>query len=57
MNKCSHGDGVTVQVNGVPVDACVFEDVKKYRNVTVIVIKCKYCERVSHAWILQDNTE
>lgn len=55
--KCSYPDGVTVQMNGVPVDACVVEDVKKYRNVTVVESRCRFCGNISWSWKRQENTE
>ena len=70
MANCSHGDGVTVSIGGVPVDPCVYEDVfvnknatinvgdgKIYRNVTVIISKCIHCGHEDWSWIRQENTE
>jgi len=50
MNKCSHGDGVTVEVGGIPVDPCVYKEVETHHNCTVHVMKCVNCGHVEIEW-------
>ena len=57
MANCSHGDGVTVSIGGVPVDPCVYEDVRILRNVTLIISRCMYCGHEELSWKRQDDTE
>ena len=55
--RCSHGDGVTVKIGGIPVDPCEYEEVEAYRNVTVRVLRCKRCGHTEIEWERQENTE
>ena len=57
MANCSHGDGVTVQLNGVPVDACVYEEIQTFRHVTVHVFRCVRCGHIDIEWERQEDTE
>ena len=57
MSKCSFGDGVEMQICGVPVDPCSYETIETYRNVTVKVLRCTKCGHMELNWYMQDNTE
>lgn len=58
MGKCSFGEGIIIKPDGVnELDACIYEDIEKYSNVTVIVSRCKRCGHIEISWIRQDNTE
>lgn len=55
---CSWGKGVKVLPDGFnELDACVYEDIEQYKNVTVIISRCKKCGHIEVSWIRQDNTE
>lgn len=55
--KCSF-DGIEVRPDGVnALDPCLYEDVTMYKNVTVIVSKCKRCGHIELSWLRQENTE
>ncbi len=42
--KCSFPGGLTVRPDGVnELDPCVYEEVERYRNVTVSVLRCPKC--------------
>ena len=55
--RCSHGDGVTVSIAGVPVDPCVYKEIQTFRNVTVHILRCKRCGHTEIEWERQENTE
>lgn len=56
--KCSFGVGVKVLLDGVhELDPCIYEEIERYRNVTVIVSRCKRCGNIDISWIRQENTE
>ena len=57
MNRCNHGDGVTVSIGGVPVDPCLYAVTKRFRNATVIISECIYCGHIEVSWERQDDTE
>lgn len=57
MSRCNHGDGVTVSIGGILVDPCIMDDIKEYRNVTVVVSKCRFCGKITWSWKRQENTE
>ena len=40
--KCSFPDGIVIKPDGVnELDPCVYEEVERYRNCTVIVSRCQ----------------
>lgn len=56
MEKCKH-NGAVIRPDGVhELDPCVYEDIEKYKNVTVTVSKCKHCGRIDISWQRQDDT-
>lgn len=59
MKKCTFPHGVTaIKPDGVnELDPCVYKDIEKYKNVTVIVSRCINCGHISISWKAQDNTE
>lgn len=55
--RCSFGDAV-IKPNGInELDPCLYEDIKMYTNVTVVVSQCKRCGHIETSWIRQDDTE
>ena len=58
MPKCEFPEGVVIKPNGVDeLDACSYEDIEMYVNVTVVVSRCKKCGNIDISWMKQDNTE
>lgn len=58
MSKCKHPGGIIIKPDGVnELDPCVYEDVEKYKNVTVIVSRCIYCGHIEISWVRQEDTE
>ncbi len=56
--KCQFPDGLSIRPDGInELDPCVYEDIEKHTNVTVIVSKCKNCGNIDISWIRQENTE
>lgn len=57
MCKCSF-DGVSIRPDGIhELDPCIYEDIEKYTNVTIIISRCKKCGNIEMSWIRQENTE
>ena len=58
MEKCKFPEGVTIKPNGKDeLDACSYQVIEKYRNVTVEVLRCKRCGHMEISWVRQDDTE
>lgn len=58
MEKCKFPDGITIRPDGVnELAPCVYEEVERYRNVTVSVMRCKRCGHVEISWLRQEDTE
>ena len=57
MAECSHGDGVTVSIGGVPIDPCVYKEIQTFKNVTVHVYKCVNCGKLETERERQEDTE
>jgi hypothetical protein len=56
--KCNWGEGIKILPDGVnELDACVYEDIERYKNVTVVISRCKKCGHIEISWIRQDDTE
>lgn len=57
-NKCSFPDGIMIKPDGVnEIDPCVYEEIERYKNVTVTISRCKKCGHIDVSWEKQDNTE
>lgn len=58
MEKCCFPGGVVIKPDGVnELDPCIYEEVERYRNVTVSVMRRKRCGHVEVSWVRQENTE
>lgn len=56
--KCRFPDGIVIKPDGVnELDPCVYEEVERYRNCTVIVSRCQNCGHMEVSWIRQPDTE
>lgn len=57
MCKCvAPPEGVASSIFGIEVDPCVYEEMERHANVTVIVERCQRCGEVVVRWKRQDNT-
>lgn len=54
---CKHPGGAKITIAGHELSPCVMQDTEIYRNVTVIISKCKRCGAVEVSWMRQENTE
>lgn len=54
--KCEYPDGVKVEIGGHEVDPCLYQEVEKWENVTVTVLRCKKCGHIEIEWEPQENT-
>ena len=55
--KCEFPDGIIVKPDSIhELDPCQYEEVERYRNVTVSVLKCKKCGHIEIEWKRQPNT-
>lgn len=58
MEKCRCENGVVIKPDGVhELDPCIYQDIGMYKNVTVIVSKCKNCGNIDIRWMRQEDTE
>ena len=58
MSKCQFPDGITIKPDGVnELDPCIYEEIEKYENVTLVVLRCKKCGHIETEIFLQENTE
>lgn len=57
--KCKLDNQISMQLHGkkYEVDPCIYEEVERHENVTVIIHKCKNCGHIDISWEKQDNTE
>ena len=57
MGKCTvPPDGVASSIFGMEVDPCVYEEMERHANVTVIVQRCRRCGGIAIRWLRQTNT-
>lgn len=54
---CTHENGQITSMLGIPVSPCVYDEIERYENVTVIISKCKKCGEIDIAWKKQENTK
>ncbi len=55
--KCSFGE-VKILPDGIhELDPCIYEEIERYCNVTVIISRCKKCGNIDISWKRQENTE
>lgn len=54
---CEHS-GVTIKPDGVHVlSPHQYKKMQKLKNVTIEILECKVCGKVSIGWYRQENTE
>lgn len=54
--KCEHENGMTVRIGDYEIDPCQYEEIERYENVTVSILKCKKCGHIEIEWVRQPNT-
>ena len=55
--KCSFGDNVVIKPDGIhELDPCIYEEIERYENVTVVISKCKRCGHIDISWERPKNT-
>lgn len=58
MNKCRFANGITIKPDGKnELDPCVYKEIEKYANVTVIISRCRKCGHIEMSWKRQEDTE
>lgn len=58
MCRCEFPAGYTIKLDGIhDLDACIYNEIELYKNVTVSVRRCKKCGNIDLAWYRQDDTE
>ena len=51
MPKCKHPNGIIIKPDGIhELDPCIYEEVERYENVTVIISKCIHCGEIDISW-------
>lgn len=56
--KCSFPDGILIKPDGAnELDPCVYEEIEKYKNVTVTISRCRNFGHIDVSWKRQENTE
>lgn len=56
-NKCEFPDGMVIKPDGInELDPCMYEEVERWGNATVIVLKCAKCGHTEVTWKKQTNT-
>lgn len=54
--KCQYPEGVHLVIGKNEVDPCLYEEIEKYQNVTITVLRCKRCGHIELEWEKQENT-
>ena len=56
--KCTFEDGVQIFPDGInELDPCIYDEIERYANVTVSILKCRKCGHIEIEWFRQDDTE
>ena len=57
MHKCTFPDGMTIKPDGIHnLDPCIYEEIERWGNVTVVVKRCKNCGNIDISWMRQEDT-
>lgn len=58
MHKCSFPNGVVIKPDGInELDPCEYEEIEKYKNVTISISCCRKCGNINISWFRQEDTE
>lgn len=56
--KCKFPNDIVVKPDGENIlDPCVYEEIERYENVTVLIHRCIKCGHIDISWERQENTE
>lgn len=56
--KCTLPDGLTIKPDGVnELDPCRYEEIERYKNVIVSILRCPKCGHIEIEWERQEDTE
>lgn len=56
--KCSFPEGIDVRLDGKnSLDPCIYDEIEKYANVTVTIMRCRKCGHIDISWERQEDTE
>lgn len=56
--KCTLPGGVIIKPDGVnELDPCQYDEIERYKNVTVSVLRCPKCGHIEIEWYRQEDTE
>ena len=51
-------EGVVIKPDGINEwDGCIYEEIERHTNVTVIISRCVNCGNIDISWMRQDNTD
>lgn len=57
MHKCTFPEGITIKPDGIhELEACCYQEVERWENVTVSVRRCQLCGNIDIAWFRQEDT-
>lgn len=58
---CEYPEGMTMAVQTdtglVEIDPCVYEEIERHENVTVIVSRCIHCGNIDISWVEEGENE
>lgn len=55
--KCEFENGIVIKPDGEnELDPCVYEEVERYKNVTVSILRCRNCGHIELNWFRQPDT-
>lgn len=58
MHKCEFPNGMVVKPDGInELDPCEYEEIEKYKNVTISISRCRKCGNINISWFRQEDTE
>ena len=58
MTMCCANNGITIKPDSIhELSPHHFQKVQTLKNVTVEILQCKVCGKVSIGWYAQDNTQ
>lgn len=54
--SCQHENGASIRFGAYEIDPCEFEEVERHANVTVSILRCPKCGKISIGWLRQEDT-
>lgn len=54
----AEGNEIIIKPDGEnELDACEYVEISRLKNVTISILKCRRCGRISVGWMRQEDTE